>query len=112
MVSQGSNGKELMERIRAIGLQPFDYKQEYDKTVAKLTEAYEKEVETYYPPMALDGHSYEIIFHLGDTELKLRAANPGWPIQEFSEHNERFGELYSVYKKLMLYYSERKFHFK
>ena len=112
MISQGSSGKELMERIRKIGLMSFDYGDEVEKTINRLTEVYKKKGRTYYPPMVLDGHSYEIIYELDDTKIKIHAGNPGHMIYELSEHSENIGRLYAVYRELMLHYAERKFNFK
>ena len=112
MVSQGSNGKELMERIRKIGLTEFDYNAEVESTIEKLTKEYEGKGETYYPPMVLDGHSYEIIYQLDDTKLEIKAGNPGWMIYALAEHSDNIGKLHSVYKALVLYYAQRKFKFK
>lgn len=112
MVSQGSNGKQLMERIRKISLKEFDYNAEVEQTIRKLTKEYEKKGETYYPPMVLDGHSYEIIYELDDTKLKIKAGNPGWMIYALAEHSDNIGRLHAVYKELMIYYAQRKFNFK
>lgn len=112
MISQGSNGKQLMERIREIELMPFNYKDEVETTTNRLTEEYRRKGQDYYPPMVFDGHSYEIIYELDDTKLKIHAANPGYRIYALAEHSKNIGKLYAVYRELMLYYAERKFHFK
>lgn len=112
VISQGSNGKELIERIRKIGLTSFDYHKEVKETIKKLEEEYKEKGKKYFPPMVLDGHIYEIYFELDDIELKFNASNPGHEIYELSKHSENIGKLYALYKELMLYYAERKFHFK
>ena len=111
-ISQGSNGRHLMERIRKIGLTNFDYHNEIEQTIKKLEREYEKKGKKYYPPVVLDGHTYEINYELDDVNIKFKASNPGHKIYKLADHNENIGKLYSVYKELMLYYAERKFHFK
>ena len=111
-VSQGSNGKYLLERIRKIGLKPFDFNNEVEKTENRLREEYIKMGRTYHPPTVLDGHLYEIIYELDDVKLKIQYSNPGDTISKLADHSENIGKLYEIYKELMLYYSERKFHFK
>ena len=112
VVSQGSHGRELMKRIRKSGLKPFAYSDEVDKTVNRLTAEYKKNGKKYYPPMVLDGHSYEIVYELDDVKYEIYANNPGYEIYELSRQSEKIGKLYAVYKELMLYYAERKFDFK
>lgn len=111
-VSQGSNGKELMERIRKIEMKPFDYKKEARQTINRLTEEYQKQGKRFPLMITLDGHEYEIIYELDGVNLKINASNPGREIYQLAPHSENIGKLYAVYKELMLYYAERKFHFK
>ncbi len=111
-VNQGTYAEDLMERIRKIGLKPFDYGKEVESTIARLKRQYESEGKEYNGLGILDGESYEVIYELDGSRFSFEAHEPGIYLAELGEHSDSLMKLHKVYNELMLYYAQRQLHFK
>jgi len=112
IVNQGTSAKDLMERIRKIHLKPFDYAKEVESTIARVKQQHKNEGKEYYGPGVLDGSLYEISYELDGVRFSFTAHEPGIYIAQLSEHSENLMKIHRVYNELMLYYAQRKLHFK
>jgi hypothetical protein len=105
----GSDSKEVLKAIAAVGLEPFDYQKEVQTVTARFEKEAQQRGEQYIAPMALDGAEYEIIIVIDKGKLSLREWNPGSTIDAYAAYSPKIAKLKKVLDILAQYYGRFKF---
>jgi hypothetical protein len=100
----GSDSRDTVFALRAIGFEPFDYAAEVKSCEARIQAEAKARGEQVFAPFVLDGAEYEIVIVTQTGRFTLREWNPRVSIDYYAQHSEKIAKLKAVLDILAKYY--------
>jgi len=103
LLGGGSDSRDTVLALRAIGLEPFDYTAEVKSCEARIQAGAKARGEQIMPPFVLDGAEYEIVVVTPNGRFVLKEWNPGASIDYYASHSDKIAKLKAVLDILAKY---------
>jgi hypothetical protein len=93
---------EVIQKLRAVGLEPFNFQKEITKTIARLNQEAKQRGEDrhYHEGIVLDGAEYRVRIRTPSGMFSMKKWNPGYAINSYARHSKDVGKLKSVLDQL------------